>query len=150
MIGPKFVTDRLNNVGPSNSYYFEIAKSDGTAGGMDAGVDLAEPPVKVLIDFAQDFTNPELQELVTKYSIQNRTVKIFCATQKKIVTKNEKDEDVVTYEENEPFEIGSIAINSLNINWDIYQPFKQHPLALKGLMDICMAHHLGNLLPSQN
>ena len=145
MVGPKFVTEKLNNVGPSNSYYFEITKSDGTGAGSNDGMDLAEPPVKVLIDFAQDFTNPELQELVTKYSLQNRMVNIFCATHKKIIS-----DDKVSYEENDPVEIGSFVVNSLNVNWDLYSVLKQHPLALKGLMDICMAHHLGNLLPSQN
>lgn len=167
MVGSKYVNDRLSKLGQSNSYYFEITKSDGTQSpGSEPGLDLAEPPVMVQIDFAIDFTNSDKKEEVTRYSLQNRVVKIFCATQKKIVTKVVKkdgekevpdiDEDtgkqkeIISYEENEPSEIGSFVVNSLNVNWDIYDVLKKHPLALKGLIDICMSHHLGNLLPSQN
>ena len=154
MVGASYVNDRLKKLGQSNSYYFEITKSDGTSSpGSDPGLDLAEPPVKVLIDFATDFISDDKKEEVTRYSLQNRVVKIFCATPKKItskIKKDDKEEDVISYEENDPVEIGSFVVNSLSVNWDIYDVLKKHPLSLKGLIDICMSYHLGNLLPSQN
>lgn len=151
MVGSKYVNDILSNLGPSNSYYFEITKSDGTTGQSgSAGIDLADPPVIILIDFAIDFTNENKKEEITRYSLQNRVVKIFCSTQRKIIKKDKEEKEVISYEENEPSEIGSFVVNSLSVNWDIYDVLKKHPLSLKGIIDICTAYHLGNLLPSQN
>jgi len=154
MVGSKYVNERIENLGPPNAYYFEITKSDGTQSpGIEPGLDIAEPPVKIQIDYAVDFTNEDRKEEITKYSLQNRVVKIFCGTQQKIVTKvkkEEKEEEVISYKENEPVEIGSFVVNSLNINWDIFEVLKKNPLALKGIIDVCTAYHLGNLLPSQN
>ncbi len=156
MIGQNYVKERLNNLGPSNEYYFEVVKSDGTTSqNGDNGLDLAEPPVKILIDFAVDFNNEERKEEITRYSLQNRVVKVFMATKKKVETEvskvdSDEKEKVISYVENEPVEIGSFVINSLNVNWDLYDTLKKNPLALKGLIDICTAYHLGNLLPSQN
>jgi len=154
MVGSKYVNERIENLGPPNAYYFEITKSDGTQSpGIEPGLDIAEPPVKIQIDYAVDFTNEDRKEEITRYSLQNRVVKIFCGTQQKIVTKfnkEEKEEEVISYKENEPVEIGSFVVNSLNINWDIFEVLKKNPLALKGIIDVCTAYHLGNLLPSQN
>ena len=167
MVGSKYVNERIENLGPPNAYYFEITKSDGTQSpGVEPGLDIAEPPVKIQIDYVVDFTNEDRKEEITRYSLQNRVVKIFCATQQKIVTKVTKKENeidvpdideitgkqkkVISYKENEPVEIGSFVVNSLNINWDIFEVLKKNPLALKGIIDVCTAYHLGNLLPSQN
>ena len=151
MVGPKFAEEILDKLGAPNSYYFEITKADGTVSPNGSeGIDIAEPPVKVQIDFVTDFTNDDLREEITRYCLMNRVVKIFCAKKKKVISKDKDDKDIITYEELEPIEVGSIVINQLNISWDMLPVFKQHPLSLKGLIDICTSQILGNLLPSQN
>ena len=133
-----YVSSVLKNLGPSNRYSFGVSKFDEKTPGGDWN----DPPVRVLIDFASDITNEDKQEQIARYSVFNRKVDFF-------LSKAVKQEDgVIVY--SDPIEIGSIPFNSTNFSWDSYDIIKQHPIALKDLIETTVAYHLKNLFPPQN
>lgn len=84
---------------------------------------MGKPPVLEVIRFVSDFANRERQELIARFCIMNKTVKLIV--------------------DGKEFGPGFI-LTDVNAPWDLFPEFQQHPLALELLMDICGAHVLKN------
>jgi hypothetical protein len=84
---------------------------------------LGTPPVLEVIRFVNDFANREKQEMIARFCIMNKTVKLLV--------------------NGEPFGSGFI-LTDINAPWDVFPEFKSHPLSLELLMDVCGAHTLKN------
>jgi len=146
MFDTQSLRDTLDNLGPVNEYSFDIRDDKG-------GDSLASPPVMEIVRFSKDIDNDDYRELMTRYCLVKRSVFIKCSRKKKVVTKvADRDviKDVITYETLEPVDVGSIQIPDINIIWDSYDIFIDHPLALKFLIDHCVGEILKKLFPSPN
>jgi len=145
MIGQDFVNESVDNLGIPNEYAFDISSADG-----NGGEQFASPPVRVLIQFSKQFTDIDLQDLVARYSLMNRKIDVFLIPKEKVVTKDLKNKEVITYKKLQPVPIGGFVFNSMDSAWEAYPILTEHPLVLSQLFEITTAYHLKNLLPSQN
>lgn len=152
MYGVDFINQVMENLGQPVEYIFNISRMDGREGN-----EFANPPVRVIIDFSTDFTNPDMQDTVTRHSIYNRKVDIYYYPKNKIVNivkkeveGEQKDIEEITWERLEPVLIGSFNFNVIDSPWDAFPILTQQPLALKALIEVCTSYHLKNLFPSQN
>ena len=133
-----FIVNTFTNLGPPNEYSFDVQKlEERTLGG-----DWNSPPVRVLINFATDISNEEKQEEIARYSVLNRKIDFYVRT-------NKKNLEGIS-ELSEPTHIGTIQFNSTSFAWDDYELIRNHPLALKSLIETITAYHLKNLFPSQS
>jgi hypothetical protein len=144
MYGLDFVNESIQSLGTPNEYCFDISRDDGKEGN-----DFNNPPVRVLIDFSSDFTNKDLQEQITKYSLNRRSVSIFVIPKDRVIIKNKDGEDEESFKKLAPVLIGSVSFNTIDSPWDVYPILQEHPLAVSALIDVCTAYHLKNLLPLQ-
>jgi hypothetical protein len=144
----KYASKTTSQLGLPNSYSFKIEPVNGATN------ELGNPPVLMLVDFSTRYEDRDMQEQITRYSLHNRRVEIFC--QENVLVKNPdyNKEDIGSkeyiVEQSEKVSIGSFIMNQIDVQWDSVTVLCEHPLAMKALIDNCTAYHLKNLFPSQS
>jgi hypothetical protein len=130
--GQEFVTDVFESFDKYGAkpikYVFNVSKLSD----KQLGDDFSKVPVKIQIDFATDFTDEKLQDLVTRYSVLNRIVEVF----------TQDDAGATNL-------VGQFRLDVLDMDWDLIDVISEHPFALRTLIEVCSANTLKKLFPLQ-